>query len=192
MSSLFSRATLLQLSGILGAGIFVLPYVFSQSRLAPLGLVLVTFVIAQINLFYTDIILATKGDHQLAGYAGIYLGSFFRRLTLVNFLVLNPCILLAYLILATKFLQALFPGLSLLSAVLIFLLPVSLFHLSSIKIFKSYYLIIPLFLVYFTFVIFIVSLFFPGSSSNPAAPLFGNFIGPLVFALTGFTIIPEV
>ncbi|OGL53805.1 hypothetical protein A3K55_00810 [Candidatus Shapirobacteria bacterium RBG_13_44_7] len=187
------QATLLQLSGILGAGIFVLPYIFNQSNFsfAIFGLFLVVLLIAQINLFYTDIIAATKGDHQLAGYAQIYYGPKFKILAIINFFLLEIGSLLAYVVLAANFLQAIFPSLSLLTSSLIFFTLIAIFHLSRFKILKRYYQVIPFLALFFVLILFSTALNLPPTPQQFISPNW-LFFGPLVFALTGFTIIPEV
>lgn len=74
MLSKLHKAIFLQFSGILGAGIFVLPYLYHHTDplLAYSLLFLLVLVVALANFFYIDVILATKGDHQLSGYAQIH------------------------------------------------------------------------------------------------------------------------
>lgn len=177
----------------MGAGIFVLPYVFYHSNFsfAVSGLILVTFLVAQINLFYTDIILATPGDHQLAGYAGLYCGPRLRIIALINFLLLEVGALLAYVILSARFLTTLVPALSSTQASLIFFFAVVIFHLNRLKILGRYYQVIPILAVIFIYLLLSAALFLPAVASAKAGPNW-SFFGPLIFALSGFTIIPEV
>ncbi len=194
MTVKLTKAILLQLSGILGAGIFVLPHVFQQSNFnfAILGLVLVTLLISQINLFYSDIINNTPGDHQLSGYAHIYLGSVCKFITLINFLLLEIGSLVAYIILFSQFLTHLFPSLSFLQSSTIFFTMAIIFHLNRLKFFGRYYQIIPISAAIIIFILLTSALSLPKLPATIYHPPSFLFFGSLVFALTGFTIIPEV
>ena len=65
------------IGGIVGAGVLGIPYTIAKAGflygfilIVVLGLVFLT-----INLFLGEVILRTKGNHQLTGYATKYLGS---------------------------------------------------------------------------------------------------------------------
>jgi len=188
----FFQAVSLQLSGILGAGIFVLPYVFQQSNFAftVFGLIALTAILAQIHLFYCDIINRTPGDHQLAGYAQIYFGRRLRNLALLNIFLLGIGLLYAYIKLASSFLTTI-TSLTPVQSSAVFLVAVSCFHLIQTKVFQSYNKIIPAFAVIIVFTLLSIALQIPPFPASSPSPSFA-FFGPLVFALTGFTIIPEV
>ena len=102
----FFKAIFLLVGTTIGGGIFALPYVFSRSGFLPslLGLLFLGLLMTSLNWFYSQVILATKGDHQLPGYVRRYLGSRFAWLaTLTMILSLNGA-LLAYVILGGEFL----------------------------------------------------------------------------------------
>lgn len=71
------RATAALIGTTVGAGIFALPFVFSRSGVFSALVVLIGVALTStlINLLYARVIIGTKGDHQLAGYAAIYLGT---------------------------------------------------------------------------------------------------------------------
>jgi amino acid permease len=192
-SSILLKAAFLQLSGILGAGIFVLPYVFHLSNFTftLLGLIFLVLIMSQVHLFYCDIIARTPGDHQLAGYAKIYLGPRFQKLALLNIFLLGLGVLYAYIKLASSFITAIAPVISPKSASLVFVFLVGLFHLSRFRVFKNYSQYIPPLAILIILLLFSVALQIPSYPQIPNAPSL-VFFGPLVFALTGFTIIPEV
>src|SRR3989338_1168463 len=65
------------LAGItIGAGILTLPYVFSQVGivLGTLEMIIVSVIVLLITLYLAEIVLRTKGDHQVTGLAEKYLG----------------------------------------------------------------------------------------------------------------------
>ena len=66
---------------IVGAGVLGIPYVLSQSGIIP-GILLILGVgvaLLFVNLYYGEVVLRTKGNHQLPGYAGKYLGKWGKR-----------------------------------------------------------------------------------------------------------------
>lgn len=189
----YLQAVFLQFSGIMGAGIFALPYVFYRSNFpfALIGLIFLTVVTALLNHFYVEIILATKGDHQLSGYANLYLGKNFKLLTLLNVIVLGVGILLAYTKLSSSFLPVLFPFLPPFACQLIFIFFILFFHLNSAKNFNLSLQFLPIASIIIVFFLFFYSLINPGFSPPPVDNNFFYF-GAAVFALAGFTVIPEV
>ena len=63
---------------VIGAGIFGIPYVVAKIGFLPGIFYLLTLgtLVLFLNLLYGEVILRTPGDHQLTGYAEIYLGKF--------------------------------------------------------------------------------------------------------------------
>ncbi|MBI2057613.1 MAG: hypothetical protein HYT63_01360 [Candidatus Yanofskybacteria bacterium] len=102
---LYSAAAVL-VGGIIGVGIFGVPFVFSKAGfltglLFLIGLSAVTLIL---NLAYGEIILRTDKAHQLVGYADVYLGKFFKKLTFFTFVLGIYSALLAYIIVGGEFL----------------------------------------------------------------------------------------
>ncbi|MFP4111987.1 MAG: aromatic amino acid transport family protein [Candidatus Woesearchaeota archaeon] len=66
---------------IIGAGVLGIPYVIAQSGfwLGIMVIFFVAFLLYIIYLYTGEIVLRTKGKHQLPGYAGIYLGKWGQR-----------------------------------------------------------------------------------------------------------------
>ena len=60
----------------IGAGFLGIPYVAAKSGflIASAYLIIFSVIILLINLYLGEIILRTKGNHQLTGYAQKYLG----------------------------------------------------------------------------------------------------------------------
>lgn len=191
--SKFTKAILLQFSGILGAGIFALPFLFYNSNFtfATIVLIFIAIFMAILNLFYTDIILQTPGDHQISGYAQIYLGPKSKFLSVLNLLFLGFGGILAYIKLASIFLLQIFPTLSTLFVSIIFIFLLGIFHLGKIKFYKIISQILPIISLIIIILIYFLSFNFSAPILNFNPPNLLCF-GGIIFALAGFTIIPEV
>lgn len=188
----FLAAVFLQFSGIVGAGIFALPYLFVSSNFyfVSICLFLLGGVTAILHHLYIDIILKTKGDHQLPGYATIYLNRRFRLLALVSLLILAVGALIAYVILASRCLNLLF-GLSSSLSTLVFIFLLITFFVVNFRPLRSINTVIGI------VVIFIVLILLSALIQSSLPPLIINqpsfsFFGGVIFSLSGFTIIPEV
>ena len=64
------------LGTIIGAGILGIPYVIMKSgfMLGTVNIIILSIIIALVSLCLGEIVLRTKSDHQLTGYAEKYLG----------------------------------------------------------------------------------------------------------------------
>ncbi|MCX8015807.1 MAG: hypothetical protein N2692_00645 [Patescibacteria group bacterium] len=105
----FAASTILA-GTILGAGIFSLPYVFSQSGILIFlfYLILATLICTITHLIFGESLLRTKEEHRFIGLAEIYLGPWAKKLvTLTTFISVGGC-LLAYLILGGQFIYNFF------------------------------------------------------------------------------------
>ena len=100
-------------SMIIGAGMFALPYVFREAGIVAGLFYLVIFagVFIAIHRMYAQIVVETKGEHRLVGYAKIYLGQWGFWVSLLTSGIGFLLILTAYLALASDFLGFIFPGL---------------------------------------------------------------------------------
>lgn len=97
---------------IIGAGILGLPYVFSQSGYA-IGLFWIIFLGAILlfaNLSLGEVILRTRGHHQLSGYAEKYLGKNGKKIMFFAVLFAIYSALIAYLIGEGQSLSKFFTG----------------------------------------------------------------------------------
>lgn len=97
--SVFAAASLL-IGSTVGAGIFGLPYVISQSGFAVgVGYLLVIGLVALfVNLAYGEVVLSTKGVHQLPVYVEKYLGIRWKRIATAAMFIGFYGALAAYLI----------------------------------------------------------------------------------------------
>jgi len=95
---------------VVGAGAFGLPFVMAQSgwNLGLLYLIILTGVVTLIHLAYGEIILRTRQEHRLAGYAAKYFGQRAKIFTTLIVLVEYYGALLAYIILGGEFLRIIF------------------------------------------------------------------------------------
>ena len=189
----FFKAILMQYSGIVGAGIFVLPFVFSYSnfKFAVFWLIMLTFFTMVIHEIYIEVILATKGDHQLPGYADIHLGKFFKNLAISNMVLLGFGAISAYIRLGSGYLNLFFPKTNFFIIQIIFLLSISFFHFCQSKIITKITHYLPVISLSIVLYLFIVTLKTPFVIQSNPLPNF-SFFGSLIFALAGFIIIPEV
>ena len=96
---------------IIGAGIFVIPYVISKSGVLVsfVYLLIISAAIVLLDTFFGEIILRTKEKHRLVGYAEKYLGGKAKILVTCSTVIGIVGTLLVYIILAGKFLSVIFP-----------------------------------------------------------------------------------
>ncbi len=117
----FIASTLL-LGTIIGAGIFTLPQVFYTTGLAWVVVYLLVFgiVTAYVHLMYAEVLLRTKGEHELAGCTTLYLGSALGHIIKVTQVLGSAGTLIAYQILGGEFLRLVIPMLPPYSEILLF------------------------------------------------------------------------
>ncbi len=197
MSS-FLQNNFLLLATIIGAGIFSLPKALMLSGIIPFFILLLitAYFMFKINIAYKQIILSKKGKHQLPVYISKYLGHNSYYITIFFLFFSTIGALVAYLSLGTTFVQNL-SGLSKSTSFILFFTVLSsllLFggdKLRSIDVFST---IIKIMLLFITPVIAMFVFFHTKQSIK--IPLIGTspFIsyGIILFALTGFSIIPEL
>ncbi len=97
---------------IIGAGILGLPYVFAKSGffMGLFWLVFLGIIVILVNLYVGEITLRTKDTHQLPGYAEKYLGLWGKRIMFLAVIFGIYTALLAYLIGEGQSLSKLFTG----------------------------------------------------------------------------------
>ena len=191
----FISAVFLMFMGTVGSGIFVLPYLFSQSNLAfaSFFLVVLGIITIALNRFYAHIVISTPGDHQLAGYAAKYLGQRFGLLATLNLLLLSFGAITAYLKLFQSFVTLLFPAIPPFLLFVFYFLLLSTFYLLHFRPSNRLSFIVPIFMLLIPVFLFCFSFSFMGHTSYfiNRVPNF-SFFGATIYALSGFTIIPEV
>ena len=192
-------ATAFTLSGtIIGAGILGLPYVFSKSGffIGIFWLILLGFLMLFVNLCLGEVSLRTKKIHQLPGYAEKYLGNSGKIVMFFAVIFGIYSALLAYLIGEGQSLSKLFFGTldySIYFAFAFWIL-MTLFlreGLKGLKKIEFYGVIVIIGIILTIFLWFVPEVSF----SNLNYYDFSNFFFPfgvILFALLGFTSIPEL
>lgn len=102
----FLRAVFMMIGGVVGVGVFGLPFAFAQSgfSLALLELLLVASVLMIVQFMYAELALQTEGTHRLVGYVEIYLGKAWSVLSVAAICASVWGAMLAYMIIGGKFL----------------------------------------------------------------------------------------
>src|SRR3989304_6062909 len=171
MGKNFIFALAILIGTTVGAGIFGLPYVISKSGVIPGFFYFFVLGAAALllHLLFGEIVLRTKGQYRMIGYAQKYLGHKARILIIISTLVGLAGSLLAYGIIAGNFLNIIFSSVfSANSSFSPFVFTIIFFLTLSFFIFKGMKIIAPaeiLTNIVFFLIIFAV-LFFGASKVN--------------------------
>lgn len=189
-SKLLSTASILS-AAVFGAGMFSLPYIFSQAGFL-VGLVyLAAFatLLSTTHYLYSEVVRATPNKHRFLGYVNIYLG---RKgwVTAIFTTALGILISLTVLIiLAPSFVSLVFPNFPPLYASLIFWILASLpmlLKIERIAILESLSVVI---IILIAFAIFIIGLLHPAQSLGSIKLFSWPYLflpyGAVVFSLAG-------
>ncbi len=184
------------LAGItIGAGILTLPYVFSQVgvKIGILELIVVWLIVLLITLYLAEIVLRTKGDHEVTGLAEKYLGKKGKLVLVAVSILYIYGALLAYSIGLGEAVHGIIGTEQTMSSVIVFLLLAAVVFFGLKVVTKAESLLTP-------FIFFIIILLFfyafnkidttnytPSYPQNILMPL-----GPLFFALLGFWCVPDM
>jgi amino acid permease len=106
----FIRAVGMMIGGIVGVGVFGMPFAFAQSGFVVgfLELLMIAFVLLVVQFMYAEIALQTEGSHRLVGYVEMYLGKKWSWLSTVAICSSIWGAMLAYMIIGGKFLFLIF------------------------------------------------------------------------------------
>lgn len=180
----------------IGAGIFGIPLVISKIGFLPgvLYLFILGCLTLLLNLVYGEIILRTPGDHQLTGYAKIYLGKMGGKIaTLALFISLYGA-LLAYLIKIGEFLS-LISGIqnpTLFSFLFFIFVTIAIFFgLRAVSFLEGLIVFFLLGLIFLIAILGFEKIDLLNFSGANLAFLFLPY-GVILFALTGSPVIPEM
>ncbi|MEK7180826.1 MAG: hypothetical protein AAB738_00640 [Patescibacteria group bacterium] len=184
------------LATTIGAGIFVLPYVFRESGwvISLFYLLIFSGLVATVHLLYWRVLFKEDGKKRLLGLIKAKLGNFSFGLALVSVLGGLIFALVAFLILGGKFLGVVFPGLGENIGILIF------WAASSLPLIFSLKRIVKLELMGGILMVLIVGLIFASALSSPIVTQvkdfdFGNLFlpfGAILFSLAGWTAIEPI
>lgn len=196
MVSDFALAAACLFGTIVGAGIFAIPYVMAMAGVltSVFYFLLLGGVVLLLHLLLGEVVLRTKGEHRLVGYAEKYLGRRAKAVVAVSTIIGTIGALLAYIILSGRFLNVIFPILAASHWTLISWALLSLLVLFGIKTIASAELLMNLGLC--GVVVFIFGFSFPHirafnfSLINPEH-LFLPF-GIFLFSLVGWNAVPEI
>jgi amino acid permease len=97
---------------IIGAGVLGIPYVVAQAGFITglLNLIFLGLVVMLVYLYFGEVVLRTKGDHQLTGYAEKYLGRWGKRIMMASMVFGIYGALVAYILGEGAAFQALMGG----------------------------------------------------------------------------------
>lgn len=190
----------LLLGTIIGAGIFSLPIALSKSSfwLFLFLTVFLAILMAKINWFYRQIVVSIKERHQLGGYVRQILGPRWSFVAIIFLLFSTFGALLAYLILAGQFLSAITP-LSATAGSWIFYLVMFLFlyfggrHLEALDVFMTVVKVVLLtviIMITFDFSHLTSTISYVSEQISVKTILLAY--GSVLFALTGYSIVPEL
>jgi len=195
----FLFATAMLMSTIVGVGMFGLPYAASQSGflIATAFLVLLTFLLISLHLFYGEVVSRTKGEHRLVGYADYYFGKRGKILVSLSVMVGFYGSLLVYIIVGGNFLNIIlspFIGSSSVACSLIF------FFIGALAVYFGLRLIsgLDLFLGFFLILIIFLFLFLGLNKidvNNLKTINWSKFFipyGVILYSLAGMASIPEI
>lgn len=193
------RAVGTMIGGVIGVGVFGLPYAFAQSGwgLGLVWLLVLGFLLLLLNLMYAEVILQTSGKHRLVGYIKKYLGKIPSHITAAIFVPYAWGAMLAYMLVGGDFLYTLlspiFGGQIIFYQVAVAVLAALITFRGIKKLAKVEFFIVCalLFLFAFMTLISLPSLEWSNVSSVNWSGWFVPY-GVIFFALSGMGVIPEM
>lgn len=188
--------------GMVGVGFFSLPYVAMKAGILVMLLyfLVLTALILVIDLIFCKISLNTPDFERFPGFVGHYLGKRAEAFTMISVVFSSIGVLLVYILVGGGFLSAVFQpvfGGSMLTYVFIYFLIGSIIVFLDIKVIAKVALLVvgTLFLVALCVLIFGFSHVHLGNIIWNWKPNIQNFFmpyGPLLFALWGVGLVPEI
>lgn len=179
----------------IGAGIFGLPYVFFKAGFFT-GLVVIivaSLIMLIISLYLGEIILRTKGKHQLSGLAERYFGNKGKTIMFIAEILSIYGALAAYIVGSGQALAAVFGGNTLIYSILFFIVvaAVIFFSINIIENFEAVFSPIKILLA--LILSFLLLRFF--DFGNISGFSFGSLLVPYgvsIFAFAGLSALPEM
>ena len=183
----------------IGVGIFGIPYVVAKTGFiwGMLSLIFLGSVSLLINLFYGEVVLSTKENYRLIGYAKKYLNKWEQKIAIFALIFFCYGSMLAYLIVGGEFLYTIFNGFFGSDA---FTYSLIFFAVASYLIFLGLKIVAKGELIMTGFLLLIITFFFikyAGSiePTNLATLNLSNWFVPygvILFALSGSVVIPHL
>lgn len=190
----------LMMGGVVGAGIFSLPYVFVQIGLGRgfFYLIALTALMIITYLMYAEVLLKTPGQHNYVSLSKLYLGNIAEIFSFLFAVITIFLVLFIYLFLAGKFIGLIWPAAPLLLTALPFWLLASISVFFNLKKLVEVEFVTSAAIGIIVFIIFIFSL--PNFSAAVFLTYFSGLpgvsfwlpIGPLLFALAGRAAVSEL
>lgn len=179
----------------IGAGVLGIPYVVAKSGflIGLINLIVIGLAILMINLFLGEIVLRTNGDHQLTGYAERYFGKAGKILISFTMTLGIYGALIAYLIVGSKSLGAIFGGNTFYYFIGYFIV-MSIFVFVGLRAIEKSEFLMSGFVVFIVLVISLIGftkLDFNNLTSFDFSYLFYPY-GVILFAFLGMAAIPEM
>jgi len=195
----FLFATAMLMTTIVGVGMFGLPYAASKSGflIAAVFLVLLTFILTTLHLFYGEVVGRTKTEHRLVGYTDHYLGKRGKILVSLSVMVGFYGSLLVYIIIGGNFLNiVLSPIINLPSVVfnLIFFFIGTLAVYLGLRVISGLDLFMGLFLILIIFLFFFSGFNKIDINNLKTINWFKFFVpyGVILYSLAGMASVPEI
>ena len=180
---------------IIGAGILGIPYVIAKAGFwtGIFDIILLGIVVLVIYLYLGEVVLRTKGFHQLPGYAAKYLGKWGKRLMVFSMVFGNYGALIAYIIGEGLALAAIFGGEPLTYSLIFFIIVAVIIYKGLKAVGESELIMLPMVI----FVIIIISLLSLGHININNYVNFDIFkilipYGVILFAFLGAAAVPEM
>ena len=190
---LYATSTLI--GTIIGAGVLGIPYVVAKSGflLGFLNIAILTFAVLMIHLYYGEVVLRTKGHHQLSGYAGKYLGKWGKRIATFSLIFGIYGALIAYIIGEGDVLSAIFGVSPLFASVIFFIFASAIVYagLKTISRFDFYLMSVAIIFCLTICAFLIPKVSLANLSTIDVSYAFYPF-GVVLFALIGMSAVPEV
>jgi amino acid permease len=189
-SELFSVGAILSAT-IFGAGMFSLPYVFSQAGfiVGLFYLALFTILLATTHYLYSEVVRLTPDKHRFLGYAKIYVGEKGRTIAIFTTGLGILLSLTIFIVLSANFIHLIFPAIPAIYASLMFWVAASIPLLLKIKRIAILEASVVAAIIVIAVVIFIVGIFHPLQPLS-SIPLFNwQFVfvpyGAVIFSMAG-------
>lgn len=194
MSLKLFRLSLFQLSGILGVGIFYLPYLFYHSNLyfALGGLLTAMYLTYKVNTSYIKIITRYPTTHQLSGYANLLLGPRAKSLAALNMFILSIGALIALTQMTERFLSYVFPYFPPIFLTILMIIFLVVFSFIKTKFLVNFFQILPIIFIVVPLILLQSSFGFTLFPKLDNSNFNLDFFGWTMFALSGFTVLPEL
>lgn len=180
---------------VIGAGVLGIPYVVAKSGFLT-GLLVLLFIgiaVLFVNLYLGEVVLRTKGNHQLAGYAEVYLGRWGKGLMSFSMIFGIYGALIAYVMGEGEVLKAIFNNSEIANSLIFFTIVATLVFLGLKTIGKSELIVTTLVIMIIVvfFVMSFVSIDVENLTGFNAKNIFLPY-GVILFAFIGMAAIPEM